>query len=353
MTLILSALSSNGHFSAFADVLISRLGEHDDLVTGLPSHPQPSNIVRAGLTLSGFSQKIVQIDADHSLLWAGSQVAALAFARAYANLIKTGWRGSLGEAFNELEFSEDDLKGVSLISHRPGTAGGLIREYWECKSASVGSDSVIFAGTGQFHFLDSIQPEEVDGPNPGITSILKWLFRIGTAFFFEVSNQETFDFAYGGWFEALIFADGVIQKCPYLIKRWHIQDDKLLSLPAYGCWYDNHTLYLYQVHPSNGGNVIPLYVTSVADFLGRDEHSLKNDALETYQEPKIQLHLITGPLPSISVVPMGASDGTTFDIQIGPNGLAMSWADGFGQKLRERYAKEGTTQIKRPYHEPF
>ncbi|NOT40460.1 MAG: hypothetical protein HOP13_08210 [Alphaproteobacteria bacterium] len=348
MTLVLSA--QRDRLLMLSDIVIAREGRHDAQVSGLPLTPRPIVVASGNHTLVGLAQKMVQFDERRVLLWAGSKVVAGHVCNEFAKAILTDPTARLLDFLAQSGLSEGDLSQTSFIYHRLDSDGRLFREAHNAKRSDIDGVDTFFSGTGDFHFIDDIRPMfDAAELNPDIAFMRNWVHRVAYAMLSEALDGENLQFAYGGWFEIALFADGALRKMPYLVKLWEERDGQVVSGPCISGWYKDAHLCLLRSDVKRAEADTTNDLTVVRDPLERTKvPDSRSEVADSYARAQLQIHLIFNARGRWGIVLKGF-DTDDFQFEIARGKLNMRWHQRLRDELTATLQGPVGGQILRPF----
>jgi hypothetical protein len=350
MTLIVSAQTN--YLVMLSDIVTSRDGRHDALVSGLPLTPRPIRVASDNHTLIGLAQKAVQFDDRHVLLWAGSEIVARHVWTGLAQAVLAEPATRLLDFVASLDLPDAEKGQVALVYHRLDPDGRFFREAFNAKRADIDGVDTFFAGTGDFHFIDDIRPIFATPDSNSYNSLLRdWLHRIGYVILSEAIDGENLEYAYGGWFEIVLYEDGRFKKIPYLIKLWEEREGIIKSAPCISGWYKDNHLCLLRSHVRKTASESSNDVTVVRDPLRRT--AIENDrrnVIESYTKGALQIHLVFNEQRRWAIV-LKSGDTADYAFDINNGQITTGWSGALRLELLGALAGPTNGRIDRPFSE--
>lgn len=236
MTLITGYLKRPANLALAGDLMISTRGGGKGKNTALPAlFDQPTRPFPS--SFGGLLQKIVRLDTNFYAAWAGSVLVARSILSTVKEEVKNIRSGEdvLQLIYNS-GFSKSELESVSFIfvSAKFDHSKNLnlfLQDYLCGMTELLDGTKVRYAGTGTYHFFDSISwtdewinPEHLaDSNNESYSGELFFngvFARAALSYFSEWKGWANYDFAYGGAFEFVRLNRFGLEKIPYNILFW-------------------------------------------------------------------------------------------------------------------------------------
>ncbi|PHY20938.1 hypothetical protein [Caulobacter sp. BP25] len=259
MTIILGAASPSK--AAFlSDLLISRTGGVVPVELEFPSgrrkrsEPGPKQPVR-------LQQKMYVLGPRHVVMWAGDVKVAMSIARELLRMVERGEDLILGDAFKAVRLTGKVSEGVAMQLWTQVDDGRSVAQSLNCEYEEEVDARVLYAGSGQWHFVDSIEFRgEREGAYRGALHGVVMPRLAAALCDADLGEMKALNFAYGGGFEIGIMHNGQARKLEYSVRHWDYDGSALLSGPAYRTWYDNHHFFAMSYRPEEkrmSGVIVP------------------------------------------------------------------------------------------------
>lgn len=185
--------------------------------------------------LIGLCQKLVCVNDNLAVAWAGSKIVAQHLVRRISNELRSPYSGEeVLQLIYGSGLSQHELNSVSFIfygAHRDeqtGTIHQFVQDYLTGETVLDQDNKVKYSGSGQFHFLECMD-FQIEGSIGTVTEYeqsIAWLIsRMALAIYKEMVSEETHDFSYGGGFEiACLDPAARIAKVPTTFVFWKLHD---------------------------------------------------------------------------------------------------------------------------------
>jgi hypothetical protein len=228
----------------------------------------------------GLSQKVVCVDDNLAVAWAGSKIVAQHLIRRIANELSPPYSSDeILRLIYDSGLLEKELNSVSFIffgvdhDKQTGEVHQFIQDYLTGETILDKDTKVKYAGSGQYHFLESLQ-YRMKGYEGAITEFEHWIAllisRIGIALFTEIISDETHNFSYGGGFEiACLDSRKKMAKLPITFVFWSLKKEgpELIGpILAFNYPQRNHLL-ISRLSQSTDSSEWQLSQFAVADIL--------------------------------------------------------------------------------------
>lgn len=285
MTVIVSYQTTEFVF-LIGDLLISGVDRIDQIL--LPTRfvsVQPE----APPHLVGLCQKVVCVNDNLAIAWAGSKIVAQHLIARIANELCPPYSSEqILNLIYSSGLSENELSSVSFIfygAHRDEKSGHIhqfVQDYLTGETIINDSSKIKYAGSGQYHFLECMDFKVV-GTQGVITDFeqsLAWLIaRMAMAIFHEIISDTNHYFSYGGGFEvACLNPSAKIAKVPITFIFWTIRGDGIeLAGPILAFNYPTgRQLFISRLHREEGSGDWKLSQFIVNDILGQSSIGLSS-----------------------------------------------------------------------------
>lgn len=192
------------------DLLISGHRENENLLD-LPTRFHPSQ-PSTNPFFSQMSQKVLIVNPQLAVAWAGQKIVAKHLVRRIANELREPYNPEqILEIIYNSELSEQELASVSFIFMCISSDGlsdrVFIQDYLTGETVLGEKEKVKYAGTGTFHFFDSIAYQirgQFGDVNDYERFVASFVSRMAIALYEEIVSDITHNFFYGGGFELLV-----------------------------------------------------------------------------------------------------------------------------------------------------
>lgn len=228
MTLIAAYLDPEDAIAIAGDLLMTSPNKRERPSTVLPAQI-PGRPVGDTSCVTGLKQKVVRIDERIYIAWAGSLIVA----RGVLTWVAENALGlqTATEVIDKICSNYPDLHSLPEVAliiavSDDGKCGSrkITLESYNCTIRETEDGGRIHcAGTGEYHFLDSMSFEEVGrtgAGNIGINLIAKVFSNIALSFLSETQGWANYEFSYGGAFEVLTLNNDGWKKVSYVLHSW-------------------------------------------------------------------------------------------------------------------------------------
>lgn len=277
MTIIVSYQQKNYIFLV-GDLLLSGL-EHEDQIQ-LPTRFN-SNQPVPPRHLTGLCQKLVCVNDNLAVAWAGSKIVAQHLIRRIANELSAPFSSEeILSLIYGSGLSDSELDSVSFIFYgayrdeKTGDIHQFVQDYLTGETIIDKSSKVKYSGSGQFHFLECMD-FQIRGSTGTVTEYegcIAWLMsRMALALFKEMISEDTHIFSYGGGFEIVCLDPTArIAKIPTTFVFWRFDGTTLeLVGPVLSFNYpDPNILLINRLIQLQGSSKWDLSQFVVNDLLG-------------------------------------------------------------------------------------
>lgn len=239
--------------------------------------------------LVGLCQKIVCVNDNLAIAWAGSKVVAQHLITRISSELSPPYSSELIlNLIYSSGLSQSELSSVSFIfygAHRDEESGDIhqfVQDYLTGETIINESSKVKYSGSGQYHFLECMDFQVAGGY--GVMSdyerSIAWLIsRMAMALFHEIITDTNHYFSYGGGFEvACLNPDAKIAKVPITFAFWTIREDAVeLAGPILAFNYPtSRQLYISRLHREGGSGDWQLSQFIVDDIIGHCKTELSS-----------------------------------------------------------------------------
>jgi hypothetical protein len=247
-----------------------------------------------------------------AVAWCGSFIVAKTLMKHIRENIKRPYSSQqILQLIHDSGLLESELESVSFIffGHEPETESIFVQDYLTGQTSIGPKHKFKYAGSGTFHFFDSIA-YELRGMRGEInefeTTFGILLSRISVALYEEVISDINHNYFYGGGFEILGFNPNLnrFEKIPLSFVFWSVTDDGLdLCGPILSQSYSGiDALTIRRLsHNSSGNWALKTYM--VASFLDSADVTTPNFSNTTLDTPFTVHFLVRAAQPN-SVSPM-------------------------------------------------
>lgn len=210
------------------------------------------------LHFSSMSQKAIIINDHLSVAWSGKMAVAQYLIQKVANELKEPYTGQgiLDVIYNS-GISKEELESVSFLffgfTNTKRDERLFVQNYLTGHTILNDGAKVFYAGSGTFHFLDSIG-FNLKGASGNINafeaSVTSFVTRIAIALYEEITSEITHNFYYGGGFELIVFNPEArrFEKTPLTFTFWSHDGDQLeLIGPIIALNYSDECLYTHRI----------------------------------------------------------------------------------------------------------